>query len=172
MNHWTQANTGDFAYSISLDFFTQLDDQIEKSGITRKELADKLEVTPSAVSQTLNTPPENPHLETCVQYARRLGLKVALVAYDDGDPDNDKGPIFSGIFEKAWEALGRPRDLSIFTGSGATANDTNSIVPRFSGGNKPILDEVSTKQLDIKIHTDVKNVMGDSYGQKAYSAIA
>ncbi|MGA2886133.1 MAG: hypothetical protein ABSE80_13445, partial [Halobacteriota archaeon] len=89
MKHWTQANTSDFAYGISLDFFTQLD----------------------AVSQTLNNPPENPHLETLVQYARPLGRKVAIVLYDDNDPDNDKGPIYSGIFEKAWRALGCPRDL-------------------------------------------------------------
>jgi transcriptional regulator with XRE-family HTH domain len=117
MKHWTQANTSDFAYGISLDFFTQLDDQIEASGISRKDLSAKLQVTPSAVSQTLNNPPENPHLETLVQYARPLGRKVAIVLYDDNDPDNDKGPIYSGIFEKAWRALGCPRDLSIFNES-------------------------------------------------------
>lgn len=117
MSHWTQANTADFAYSVSLDFFTQLEDRIDELGITRKELADKLGVTPSAVSQTLNDPPANPHVETLVQYVRPLGLKVALVTYEDNDPDNDKGPIYAGIFEKAWRSLGCPRDLSMLNGN-------------------------------------------------------
>ncbi len=117
INHWTQASTGDFSYSISLDFFTQLEDRMLECGVTRKELSKKLDVSPSAVSQVLNTPPENPHLDTTVQYARSLGLKVALVAYFDGDPGNDKGPIFSGVFAKCWEAMGMPRDLSWFVSS-------------------------------------------------------
>lgn len=112
MSHWTQASASDFAYNISMDFFAQLEDQIEKAGLSRKELAAKLDVTPSAVTQILNTPPENPKVETLVQYARGLGLKVAIVAYDDNDPGNDRGPIYSGVFEESWRRLNRPRDLS------------------------------------------------------------
>jgi transcriptional regulator with XRE-family HTH domain len=172
MKHWTQANTSDFAYSISLDFFTQLEDRIEASGISRKELSTKLQVTPSAVSQTLNNPPDNPHLETLVQYARQLGLKVTIVSYDDDDPDNDKGPIYSGVFEKSWHAMGCPRDLSMFNESGATANATALILPRFAGANHPITDDSSTatQQSDVQVHEEVKNVTGGLYAQKAAAA--
>ncbi|MGA9647561.1 MAG: helix-turn-helix transcriptional regulator [Candidatus Korobacteraceae bacterium] len=111
MKHWTQASTGDFAYSISMDFFTQVEDRIDGSGMSRKEFAEKLNVTPSAVSQILNDPPDNPKIESLVKYAHGLGLKVAIVAYDDNDPSNDRGPIFSGIFEESWKRLGSPRDL-------------------------------------------------------------
>jgi transcriptional regulator with XRE-family HTH domain len=170
MNHWTQANTSDFAYSISLDFFTQLDDRIEESGISRKELSEKLNVTPSAVSQTLNNPPENPHLETLVQYARQLGLKVAIVSYDDDDPDNDKGPIYSGIFEKSWKAMGCPRDLSMFNEHVATANPTALILPFQVRANKPMMDVFGMATKQTKIHKEVENVTGGQYVQKAAGA--
>jgi transcriptional regulator with XRE-family HTH domain len=111
MSHWTQSSTSDFAYSISMDFFAQLEDRIEKAGISRKELAAKLDETPSAVSQILNAPPENPKMETLVKYAREVGLKVAIVVYDDNDPGNDRGPIYSGVFEESWRRLNCPRDL-------------------------------------------------------------
>ena len=111
MSHWTQASAADFAHNISMDFFAQLEKRIEQFGISRKELAGKMNVTPSAVSQILNSPPENPKGETLVHYARNLGLKVAVVAYDDNDPGNDRGPIYSGVFEESWKSLNRPRDL-------------------------------------------------------------
>jgi transcriptional regulator with XRE-family HTH domain len=116
MKHWTQQSTNSFAYNISLDFFAQLEDRIEELNISRKELAERLGVSAGAVSQMLNSPPENAHIETLARYARSLGLKVAIVAYDDGDPDNDKGPLYSGIFEKSWRAMGCPSDLGAFVG--------------------------------------------------------
>jgi hypothetical protein len=38
-------------------------------------------------------------------------MKVAVVAYDDGDPSNEKGPINSEIFSVCWSQCGRPRDF-------------------------------------------------------------
>lgn len=111
MSHWTQDSIGNFVYNISLDFFTQLEDRIQDSKLQRKDLADKLGVTPSAVSQMLNSPPAKPELETLVRYALGVGSKVAVVLYSDGDPDGERGPVYSGIFEKSWEALNKPRDL-------------------------------------------------------------
>ena len=111
MNHWTQGNVGDFVYSLSLDFFTQLEDRIHGSNLQQKELAERLEVSPSAVSQMLNSPPAKPELETLVKYARAVGSKVSVVLYNDDDPKNERGPVYSGIFERSWEALNRPRDL-------------------------------------------------------------
>lgn len=132
MNHWTQDSVSDFVYSISLDFFTQLEDRIQESGMQRKEVADKLSVTPSAVSQMLNSPPEKPELETLVKYARGLGLKVSVVLYNDDDPNNERGPVYSGIFEKSWEALKHPRDLE-------AVNEAMShmLLPRFDWLSTP-----------------------------------
>jgi hypothetical protein len=43
-----------------------------------------------------------------VDWARALDIKVVLVAYNDDDCANNCGPIFSGVFRKCWETLGRP----------------------------------------------------------------
>ena len=120
MKHWTQASTKDFAYSISLDFFTQLQDRFEQLEMDRKGFAEKLRRTRGRISQIFNAPPANPKIESLVQYARVLGMKVSIVAYDDGDPNNEKGPIFSEIFAKSWGKVGSPRDLEVFQGSDLT----------------------------------------------------
>jgi transcriptional regulator with XRE-family HTH domain len=114
MNHWTQESTKDFAFHLSLDFFTQLQDRFDDSEMLRKEFAEQLDISPGRVSQFFNNPPTNPKIDSLVRYAQALGLKVSIVAYDDGDPDNDKGPIFSGVIAKCWEHMGKPRDLSAF----------------------------------------------------------
>jgi hypothetical protein len=46
-----------------------------------------------------------------VEYARALGQKVAIVAYDDGDSRNENGPINSVIFAMCWQLEGKPSDL-------------------------------------------------------------
>ena len=38
-------------------------------------------------------------------------MKVAIVAYEDGDPENKSGPILSEIFSACWRNAGSPRDL-------------------------------------------------------------
>jgi transcriptional regulator with XRE-family HTH domain len=111
MSHWTQGGVSDFVYNISLDFFTQVEDRIHEAKLPQKELAERLSVSPSAVSQILNSPPEKPALETLVKYARAIGSKVSVVLYDDDDPANERGPVYSGIFEQSWRALDKPRDL-------------------------------------------------------------
>jgi transcriptional regulator with XRE-family HTH domain len=113
-NHWTQKSTEDFAYSLSMDFFTQLEDKLNDSPMIRKDFAEKLGITPGAVSQMFNTPPTNPKVESLVRYASAVGLKISIVAYDDHDANNDKGPVFSGVFSTCWEKMGCPRDLSMF----------------------------------------------------------
>lgn len=114
MNHWTQESTKDFAYHLSLDFFTQLQDRFDDSEMLRKEFAEQLQLSAGRVSQIFNDPPPNPQVESLVKYAQALGLKVSIVAYDDGDPTNEKGPVFSGVIAKCWESMGKPRDLSAF----------------------------------------------------------
>lgn len=125
MNHWTQESTKDFAYHLSLDFFTQLQDRFDHSELLRKEFAGKVRLSAGRISQIFNSPPVNPKVESLVKYAQALGLKVSIVAYDDDDPNNDKGPIFSEVLAKCWENMGKPRDLSAF--SVASDSDLNSI---------------------------------------------
>jgi transcriptional regulator with XRE-family HTH domain len=112
VKHWTHGSTADFAYNLSLDFFTQLQDRLERSPLEQKELARRLGVTPGRISQIFNDPQENPKIESLVKYARSLGMKVSIVAYDDGDPDNYKGPIFSGVFNECWRRANCPHDMS------------------------------------------------------------
>jgi len=124
MKHWTQESTQDFTYHLSLDFFTQLQDRFEQSELLRKEFAEQVGLSAGRISQIFNNPPANPQLESLVRYAQALGLKVSIVAYDDGDPANNNGPVFSGVIAKCWEHMGKPRDLSAFS---STAGDEPSI---------------------------------------------
>jgi predicted XRE-type DNA-binding protein len=107
--HWTERSTAAFIHRISFDFVTQLMKRMDQVPINQTELAKRLHVTRSAVSQFLNKP-GNLQLVNAVEYAKGLGLKVALVAYDDGDPRNLRGPISSEIFEQCWKLQGAPVD--------------------------------------------------------------
>jgi transcriptional regulator with XRE-family HTH domain len=82
---------------------------MESTPISQAELAEKLDVTESAVSRVLNNP-ENLTLRTIVRYARAVGVKVGLVAYDDDDPEDFYGPVNSEIFSMCWQKAGRPHD--------------------------------------------------------------
>jgi transcriptional regulator with XRE-family HTH domain len=74
----------------------------------QRGLAERLGIGESAVSQVLNNP-NNLTLKTIIKYARALGLKISLLAYDDRDT---RGPIGSDVFAECWERMGRPQDLS------------------------------------------------------------
>jgi hypothetical protein len=108
--HWTQGSVANFVYDISSTFVAQLETKMEKDETSRSELAGRLNKSTGRVSQVFNDP-GNLSLRVIVEYARELGLKVALVAYDDGDPTNDRGPLNPNVFVKCWEKQGRPSNL-------------------------------------------------------------
>jgi len=83
---------------------------MDTSHITQDELAKKLGVTKGRVSQWINRP-GNISLGKMIEYAQALGMKVSVIAYQDDDPENKKGPIDSEIFKICWEQLGKPRDF-------------------------------------------------------------
>jgi predicted XRE-type DNA-binding protein len=114
LKHWTQRSVGDFVYRVASDFVVQLEKKLEKDKISHKELADVLHVSPGRVSQVLNNP-GNLTLKNTVVYARALRMKVAVVAYEDGDPENNKGPIASEIFSSCWKRLGGPRNFFVLS---------------------------------------------------------
>lgn len=108
--HWTNSTFADFAYRIASDFTSQIELKLDALGLERKEYARIVGVQPSRVSQFLNDP-GNLGLESMVRYARALGMKVAVVAYEDGDPRNNNGPINSRLFYESWRRVGMPRDF-------------------------------------------------------------
>ncbi len=109
--HWTQQSLGDFAYWVTSDFTAQIETKLEQDEISHCTFAKMINVTPPRVSQVLHDP-GNLTVGNAVKYARALGLKVALVAYDDSDHDNTKGPISAEVFAKCWERMGRPQEFS------------------------------------------------------------
>jgi transcriptional regulator with XRE-family HTH domain len=108
--HWTERSIKDYLFRIAADFIGQLEDKMEMSGINQDKLAKILNVTKGWVSQVFNRP-GNITIETMVKYARSLGMKVSIVAYEDDDPENKKGPINPEVFKICWERAGSPRDF-------------------------------------------------------------
>lgn len=108
--HWTSSTIDNFVFQIAADFTLQLERKLEMGPISNKELADRLKVTAGRVSQVFNNP-GNFKLRSMTEYARALGMKLAVVAYEDNDPDNIKGPINSEVFYECWKRQGKPRDF-------------------------------------------------------------
>jgi hypothetical protein len=107
--HWTAKSTDAFVYRISSDFVLQLEKKMDGE-VSQNDLANRLKVSKGRVSQVLNNP-GNLTLKKIVQYSRALGMKVAIVAYDDGDPTNQNGPINSEIFSRCWHKQGSPKNF-------------------------------------------------------------
>ena len=111
--HWTSRSTKDFVYRISSDFAFQIEHKMNEEPISQSELAKRIGVSDGRVSQVLRNP-GNLTLKNMVEYARALGMKVAIVAYDDDDPTNKNGPINSRIFTACWKKVGKPNDFFAF----------------------------------------------------------
>jgi len=107
--HWTSRSVEDFTYRIASDFLAQVENQIEKYGPSKTELAQRLERTAGRISQMFN--PGNITVGSAVRLCGAVGMKVALVAYDDGDLANNNGPINSEIFHQCWKQMGSPTDF-------------------------------------------------------------
>lgn len=105
--HWTAESTDNFVHRIASDFLAQLEIKIESGKISRSELAQRLDRSPGRVSQLFN--PGNITIGTAVKLVRAMEMKVALVAYDDNDPENHSGPVNSEIFSRCWQFTGAPR---------------------------------------------------------------
>ncbi len=110
VKHWTARSNDDFAYRIASDFIAQIETKMEKDDINRRNFAKLAGVSPGRISQVLNTPGSF-RLKSVVSYARAVGMKVAIVAYDDSDPENSRGPINAQVFTDCWQNVGSPRDL-------------------------------------------------------------
>jgi transcriptional regulator with XRE-family HTH domain len=109
MPHYTSQNTEVFVERITSDFIGQIARLLETSDMSQIELAQRLGVSESEVSQVLNLNRVNLTLKKMALFAQALGRKVAVVVYDDQDPLNERGPVGSEIFSQSWERTGRPR---------------------------------------------------------------
>ena len=111
-SHWTEASIEDFLYRVGSDYINQIEQAMDADGTKQSELAKTLNVSEGRVSQVLNNP-GNLTLRKIIEYARALKKKVAIVAYDDQDPENRNGPINSQIFARCWETAGKPTDFFV-----------------------------------------------------------
>ncbi len=105
--HWTSESVEDFTFRIASDFLAQVETKIENGEVSRTELAARLRRTVGRVSQLFS--PGNTTIKSAVRLTRAAGMKVALIAYDDNDPENQNGPINSEIFYRCWKHLGSPK---------------------------------------------------------------
>jgi hypothetical protein len=89
-------------------------------------------------------------LKKAVAYARALGMKVSVVAYEDGDPHNEKGPISSEIFAICWDNQKQPRDFETATSdalSETALTNENVCVPARKGFYIVRKNFAATKQM-------------------------
>jgi transcriptional regulator with XRE-family HTH domain len=105
--HWTEESTAAFAYRIASDFVEQLEQKRKSLNWRKRRLARELGLSPGRVSQLINDP-GNLTLELMVKVARALQMKVSVLAYEDGDQENYRGPINAEIFRSCWEIVGKP----------------------------------------------------------------
>lgn len=108
--HWGNRSPADRRFQIAFDFVAQLEVCMERHRVTAAKLVRRLKVTRGRVSQMLNHP-GNLTLGSAIEWARAVRVKVALVAYDDGDPANLNGPINPEVFAECWRRCGQPRDF-------------------------------------------------------------
>ena len=136
--HWTERSIKDYVFRIATDFVVQLENKMESLPISRDKLAKKLGVTKGRVSQVFNNP-GNITLGKIVGYSKALNMKVAIVAYENDDPDNRKGPINSEIFKICWEKAGKPRDFWAFEETSEKIMDNmQATIPVTSAANQEI----------------------------------
>lgn len=105
--HWTAKNSENLRYFVAADFVEQLRDCIDLRGFTQRQLADKLQVNESRISQVFNDP-GNLTLNTMVEWTHALGFKTSIVVYDAGDLSNVRGSLSGSIFAECWRKVGAP----------------------------------------------------------------
>lgn len=108
--HWTERSADDYAYRLGSDFVRQVKNALQSAGLNQSALAEKIGVSNARVSQIISSP-SNMTLRTMVKCVRALGLKVAVVVYDDCDKPNEHGPVCAEVFASCWESEGKPRDF-------------------------------------------------------------
>jgi transcriptional regulator with XRE-family HTH domain len=132
--HWTDDSTDDYLHGISSGFVRAIESAMGDR-ITQGQLAERLGVSESRVSQVLNNP-GNLTLRKIIEYSRAMHLNVAIVAYEGGD--NEHGLVPPEIFERCWAKLGKPRDFFEFDSCSVVTDPRYSVI--LSGGLINVFD--------------------------------
>ena len=110
MSHWTEEGPTAFVHALVTSYVRDLNALLSSIEMGTKELGERSGLGKQAAQSTL----ENVlrwTTEKMVFWARTAGLKVSIVVYDDGDPDNEKGPVDSRCFYACWKKCGSPRTV-------------------------------------------------------------
>lgn len=97
----------DYKYKVAADFVFQLEDVLDKHGITHADLAERLWMTEKRVSYLLDNPVYLT-LSMMIRMARVVDLHLSILSY----PHDNKNPINPTIFLSTWKAAGEPRTMS------------------------------------------------------------
>jgi transcriptional regulator with XRE-family HTH domain len=110
MKHWTEESTENFRYRLAFDFIEDLQSRMEEKSLSQAAIAKLLGISEGRVSQVFHNP-GNLTIDTMIEYARALEVKLSIVAYDDGDKENEQGLIPAEIFRLCWEKCGMPSSM-------------------------------------------------------------
>ncbi len=102
-------DTAELKWEIAIDYLTDLESAMDAKGISRDDLAKILNVPERLINEQFGNP-SNPCIYSMIRMARAIGLKISIVTYDDGDAENEKGPIIANIFKECWEKAGKPKN--------------------------------------------------------------
>lgn len=108
--HWTAGSPEDFKYHVAFDFMSDLENLMDAYKISVKQLAKKSGVS-AQIIQSLVDDPQDLTLIHSVKLSRALGNKVSLVLYEDGDSENQHGPVHPQVFATCWKNLKCPKDM-------------------------------------------------------------
>ena len=108
--HWTEESSRKFSYRITADFFDEIQEKLEELGLSQMDLAVRMGVSESQVSEIFDNP-LNLTIDLIIRSARAVGLKVAIMAYNDGDSENVQGPIYPEVFLQCWKRYSKPKDF-------------------------------------------------------------
>lgn len=157
--HWTEASLEAYLHRIATDWVVQIEKAMEKEGVKQSEIARALSVSKGRVSQVLNDP-GNLTLKKIIEYTRTMGKKVAVVCYDDDDPENQNGPINSEIFELCWQKAGRPSDFFQMEESPQVAGNTDVMIKvgdEYRYGTSRSANIKSWQDLLLRVHEMASN---------------
>jgi transcriptional regulator with XRE-family HTH domain len=115
--HWTSNSVEDYRFSVGFNFCESILTRMHEKHMSQKKFAKRLGVTEGRVSQILNHP-GNMTLSSMIKWAKVVGMKVSVLAYNDGDPKNLKGPIPEYVFIKCWELNKKPSTMFDLTEKG------------------------------------------------------
>jgi hypothetical protein len=111
MAHWTAKSISSYIFAVTSNFVITLENQLTRQKKKYKDLAKALNIPMAEVMYKIDNP-QFLSLVECLKWARAAGMKFILVAYDDEDTDNERGPVNCELVRLAWELLGRPDTMT------------------------------------------------------------